>query len=146
MTRRIISTATTAIAIVAFAAPIALARPADMPPAVAKATAKAERGQDLRHLRAGVASVGMYTTGATPAVTYTSGTDAETARPLPGPPTWPTHPEPITAAPAIKASDGKNGIAGTTIALGIAGSLLAIAAIAGITSHTRRAGRARITA
>jgi hypothetical protein len=34
----------------------------------------------------------------------------------------------------------------TTIAIGIAGTLLAIGAIAGITSRTRRTGRARITA
>ena len=40
MPRRITRTITTAIAIAALAAPTALARPADMPPAVAKAAAE----------------------------------------------------------------------------------------------------------
>ena len=39
-----------------------------------------------------------------------------------------------------------DGIAWTTIAIGIAGTLLAIGAIAGITTRTRRTGRTRITA
>ena len=160
MPRRIIRTITTAIAIAALAAPTALARPADTPPA-AKAAATQE--QDLRHLRGGGdvvddatkheqdarstdARVGMYTPGATPAVTYTSGTEGETARPQPGPPTWPTDPEPISTARAGNASHGENGVDWMTIGLGIAGSLLAIGAIAGITSRTRRTGRARIAA
>ena len=45
MPRRIIRTATTAIAIAALAAPTALARPADMPPAVAKAAAAEQHKQ-----------------------------------------------------------------------------------------------------
>ena len=46
MTRSIIRTITTAIAIAALAAPTALARPADMPPAVAKAAAAEQHKQD----------------------------------------------------------------------------------------------------
>ena len=45
MPRSIIRTATTAIAIAALAAPTALARPADMPPAVAKAAAAEQHKQ-----------------------------------------------------------------------------------------------------
>ena len=48
MPRSIIRTVTTAIAIAALAAPTALARPADMPPAVAKAAAAAQHKQDPR--------------------------------------------------------------------------------------------------
>ena len=48
MTRSIIRTATTAIAIAALAAPTALARPADMPPAVAKAAAAAQQQDRAR--------------------------------------------------------------------------------------------------
>src|SRR5215218_8407801 len=90
MPRSIIRTITTVIAIAALAAPTALARPADPPPAVAQAAAKAEQEQDLRHLRAGGnpvdaatnheqdarpadASAGAYTPGATPAVSYPGG-------------------------------------------------------------------------
>jgi hypothetical protein len=43
MTRSITRTITTAIAIAALAAPTALARPADMPPAVAKAAAEQDK-------------------------------------------------------------------------------------------------------
>ena len=159
MPRSIIRTATTAIAIAALAAPTALARPADPAPAVEKATAAAQHKQDARSpdaidaaaqhkqaARSPDARVGMYTPGATRAVTYTSGTNAETARPQPGPPTWPTDPEPITSAPAAKVTDGGNGVDWMTLGLGVAGSLLAIGAVAGITSRTRRSGRARIAA
>jgi hypothetical protein len=163
MPRSIIRTATTAIAIAVLAAPTALARPADTSPSVAKAAANAEQEQDLRHLRAGGhvvdaaaqhkqdarspgARVGTYTPGATPAVTYTSGTNGEPARAQPGPPTWPVNPQPITSAPAAKVTDGGNGVDWMTLGLGIAGSLLAIGAVAGITSRTRRSGRARIAA
>ena len=135
MPRSIIRTVTTAIAIAALAAPTALARP-DTPPAVAKAAAAAKHKQDARSTGG---KVGMYTPGATPAVTYTSDTNAETARPQPGPPTWPTDPEPISAARAGNVSHGDNGVAWTTIGLGIAGSLLVLGAIAGITSRPRRA-------
>jgi hypothetical protein len=160
MPRRTIRTITTAIAIAALAAPTALARPADTPPAD-KAAAAQE--QDLRHLRAGGeviddatkheqdapstdARSGMYTPAATPAVTYPSGTNDETARPQPDPPTWPTDPKPISPTSAGNASHGENGVDWTTIGLGIAGSLLALGAIAAITSRTRRTGRARIAA
>jgi len=142
MTRRIIRTATTAIAIAALAAPTALARPADTSPAVAKA-ADATQEQDARSPDA---RGGMYTPGASPAVSYTSGTNSESAPPQPGPPTWPTDPEPITTATAGNASHGESGVDWTTIGLGIAGSMLVLGAIAGITSRTRRSGRARIAA
>jgi len=115
MPRSIIRTVTTAIAIGALAAPTALARPADMPPAVA-----AEQ-----HKQASLAQLQTYPT-----------------RPAQGEQANP-RPERMTAAtltaPAERDSDW------TTIGLGIAAALLAVAAIAGVTHHTRN-GRARITA
>jgi hypothetical protein len=127
MPRRIIRTATTAIAIAALAAPTALARPADTPPAVAKAAA-AQHKQDARSADAD----GFPTR---PVIDRPSA--PPTARPDITPkPTPAITPQPLT----------DDGTAWTTIAIGIAGSLLAIGAIAGITSHTRRTGRARITA
>ena len=83
------------------------------------------RAQDLRHLRAGG--------------------DATTQAPLPGPPTWPAHPQPISA-PITAAPQRDDGIDPATIALGIAGSLLAVAAIAGIANRNRRTQRQRATA
>ena len=94
-------------------------------------------------------SGGAYTPGAIPAVSYPSGATADTSatRPsVPGPPTWPVNPQPINPVPAIHASDTGGGLDWTTIGLGIAGSLLAIGAIAGTTRRTRRTGRTRIAA
>jgi len=125
MPSSIIRTITTAIAIAALAAPTALASPADTSPAVAKAAAAAQHKQYVRSPDA---------------------IDAATRPPLAGPPTWPVNPQPITSAPTAKVADGGNGVAWATIGLGIAGSLLAIGAIAGIAIRTRRTGRARIAA
>jgi hypothetical protein len=115
MPRRITRTITTAIAIAALAAPTALARPADMPPAVAKAAAEqAKQAQEFPTRP--IVDRPSYPPNALPQVTQT----------------------PVAPTPADEASTPW-----TAIGLGIAGSLLAIAAIAGI---TRRAGRTRITA
>ena len=129
-----------ALAAASLAAPSALAQPADMHAGLAQpakqdlrspdtrdaATRPANaRAQDLRHLRAGG--------------------DATTQAPLPGPPTWPAHPQPISA-PITAAPQRDDGIDAATIALGIAGSLLAVAAIAGIVNRTRRTQRQRATA
>jgi hypothetical protein len=116
MTRSILRTATTAIAIAALAAPTALARPADMPPAVAK-TAAAEQ-----HKQARLAQINPYPTR--PA-------QGEQANPRPEPTT--------TAAPNAPA---ERDIPWTTIAIW----LTALAAIAGIIRHTRHSGRTRVTA
>jgi hypothetical protein len=130
MSRRIISTATLAIAIAALAAPAALARPADTPPAAAtqeqEARPDAIDGYSQRPMN--------------------DRPSAPSAPPQPGPPTWPTDPEPISSARAGSASHDEGGVDWTTIGVGIAGSLLVLGAIAGITSRARRSGRARIAA
>ena len=105
MSRSIIRTITTAIAIAALAAPTALARPAD-PPAVTTV----EHKQDARSPDA---------------------IDAAT-RPALGSQANP----PLDATPQATADSG---IAWTTIGIGVAAGLLAIGAIAGIASRTRRA-------
>ena len=127
MTRRIIRTATIAMAIAALAAPTALARPADTHSAVAKAAAVAQ------HKQARLAADAL-------------GYPQRPVIDRPSPP--PTRPD-ITPKPTPNITTkpiADDGIAGTTIAIGIAGTLIAIGAIAGITSRTRRSGRARITA
>ena len=116
MPRSIIRTITTAIAIAALAAPTALARPADVPPAVTKA-AVAEQ-----HKQARLAQINPYPTR--PA-------QGEQANPRP-------EPTKITAPSAPAETD----IPWTTIAIWLA----ALAAIAGIIGHTRHSGRTRITA
>lgn len=116
MPRSIIRTVTTAIAIAALAAPTALARPADMPPAVAKAAAAEQ------HKQARLAQLQTYPTR--PA-------QGEQANPRPEPTTTATLPAPA-----------ERDIPWTTIAIWLA----ALAAITAIVRHARHSGRARITA
>ena len=113
--------ATIALAAAALAAPAASARPADMPPAVAKA-ATAEQHKQARRS----ADVGDYPT-----------------RPAQG---EQANPQPQTTTTAATTAPATRDIAWTTIAIGVAGSLLALGALAAIARHTRRGGRARITA
>ncbi len=69
------------------------------------------------------------------------------ARPsVPGPPTWPVDPQPISPAPVVHATDSGSGLDWTTIALGIAGGLLAVGGVVAVVLHSRRLGRARIAA
>jgi hypothetical protein len=110
-------TATIALAAAALAAPTASARPADQPPAVAKAAA-----EQHKQARRSADANGFPTR---PVIDRS-----------------PANPQPDTA-PQAPADPETNW---TTIAIGIAGSLLAIGTIAAIASRTRRSGRARITA
>jgi hypothetical protein len=136
MPRSIIRTATTAIAIAALAAPTALARPADTAPAVEKATAAAQHKQDARSPDAIDAAAQHKQDARSPdAIDAATRTGVER-------PSAPSNSGPDTTPKA--AAD--HGIGWTTIGLGIAGSLLAIGAITGVTSRTRRTARARIAA
>jgi hypothetical protein len=65
--------------------------------------------------------------------------------PLPGPPTWATQTKPITA-PLAPATPHDGGIDLATIGLGIAGSVVAVGAIASIAARSRRPQRRRVTA
>jgi hypothetical protein len=94
------------------------------------------RAADLRHT-----NVGAYTPGAIPAVSYPSG-GAYTPGAIPAV----SYPQPVAPARAVETSDSSDGVSPTTIWLGIAGGLLAIGAIAGVTRRTRRSGRTRIAA
>ena len=121
-----------ALAIAALAAPAAQARLADAP-----SSSAAKNQQDPRPDN----QVGAYTPGSVPAVSYPSAHNAAPARPVPGPPTWPVGPKPITPVPA----DEGNGLEGTTTALGIAGSLLAVCGI-GAAVQYRRTRRVSVAA
>jgi hypothetical protein len=91
--------------------------------------------------RAADANLGAYTPGSIPAVSYPSG-GAYTPGSIPAV----SYPRPVAPAHATQALDSSSGVSRTTIGLGIAGSLLAIGAIAGMTLRTRRTGRTRIAA
>jgi len=136
MPRSIIRTITTAIAIAALAAPTALARPADTPPAVAKTAAAVQHKQDARSPDAIDAAAKHEQDARSAAI------DGYSERPMIDRPSAPSNSRPDTSSKA--AAD--HGIAWTTIGFRIAGSLLAIGAIAGIASRARRTGRARIAA
>lgn len=120
-------TATIALAAAALAAPAASARPAEAPPATAAAQDKQglrssdANGAGSRHKRAGLRTAREYPTR--PA-------QGELANP---------RPDASLQAPADP------GITWTPIAIGFAGSLLAVGAIGLIASRGRRPGRARIT-
>jgi hypothetical protein len=120
MSRSIIRTVTAAIAIAALAAPSAVALPANRSPVRAKGLAAES------HKQARIDHLQRYPTR--PA-------QDEQANPRFEPTT--------TATPSVPPA--QHDTDWTTIGLGIAAALLALAAIAGITHHTR-SGRARITA
>lgn len=129
-----------ALAVTALAAPAAQARPVDMHASVAEANAKAQQRQDRRspdsidasRLR-GHGAAAVNAPGAT-------ALDSAT-RPAPrtqlGPPTWPVNPQPITPAHAVKVVDD-GGADWAPIALGIVGGLLAVGAVAVLTTRRRR--------
>lgn len=91
--------------------------------------------------RAADANFGAYTPGAIPAVSYPSG-GAYTPGAIPAV----SYPRPVAPPHAVQAPDSSGGVSATTIGLGIAGSLLAISAIAGMMRRSRRTGRARVAA
>jgi hypothetical protein len=131
--RRLIRTVVVALAATTLAMPAAHAGPLREPHTSAAgdaATRPHDRGstardQDLRHLRA-AAVIGGH--------------------PLPGPPTWPAHPQPITTARAVESHDD-SGVDWTIIAVALAGACLVAGGTAGITRRTRRrTARTRVAA
>lgn len=117
MTRTIVRTATLALTVAALTAPTALARPDAGGPAAA------------RHLA-----------GGRPATSHFA------ARPVLDRPST-TQPSVPAARPVtVSVASADHGIDWATIGIGIAGSLLAVGAFAGITSRTRRAHHPRIAA
>jgi hypothetical protein len=169
---RSIRTITTAIAIAALTAPTALARPADTPqPAPATNDYAVPSDQVQKELRDNVAgrygpqrtpqagaaaqhkqnrrprdaNVGVYTPGAIPAVSYPSGATAG-GQYTPGTTPAVSRPRPMMPAHAVDVPDTASGVSATTIGLGIAGSLIALASVVGIGRRSRRQERARLTA
>jgi hypothetical protein len=109
MTRSLIRIATVSLALVALAAPAAVARPADMPAAPAQHSAD------------------------------TSG--------FPVRPVLDRSPSSASSQPAaVPVAPADHGVKWTTIAIGIAGGVLGVGAVADIAARTRRAGGARATA
>ena len=106
------------LAAMALAAPAAQAQPADHQPAKPPQ-------QDLRSPDA--VDAAREHNAATP--------------PFPGPPTWPSDPQPIST-PAATSDDG-GGIDAPTIALGILGSLLAVLAVLAVTGIAERSRRGK---
>jgi LPXTG-motif cell wall-anchored protein len=147
MSHRSILTRTAAIALMAWAlaAPTALARPAEIPVQPAPATGDyVVPGNDAQKgVRDAVA--GLYGPQRAPGASGAAAGDSTTRPPLPGPPTWPVNPKPISPVRDVPGSDTGGGFDSTTIALGIAG-LLAIAGAGALARRTRRLRRARVIA
>jgi hypothetical protein len=117
MTRTIVRTATLALALAALAAPTALARP------------DAGMSAAPKHLAGGHHAISHYVTR--PVLDRPN--NAQPSTPAAQPVT-------VSVAPA------DHGIDWTTIAIGIAGSLLAVGAVTTIAHRTRRAHHPRIAA
>ena len=135
-----------ALAVTALAVPAAQARPADMHASVAEAAAKAQQQQDLRSPD-GIDAAQLRGHGAA-AVNARGATAVDSAtRPAPrtqaGPPTWPVNPQPITPAHTVKVVD-EGGDDWTPIVLGILGGVLAVGAVAVLTTRRRRTHRLRL--
>lgn len=141
-----------ALAVTALAVPAAQARPAvDMHASVAQAAAKKQQQQDLRSPDA-IEATGLRGHAAAQvlrhaAVNAPGATAVDSAtRPAPTlgtPPTWPVNPQPITPAHTVKVVDD-GGVNWAPIALGIVGGLLAVGAVAFLTTRRRRTQRVRM--
>jgi hypothetical protein len=144
-------TATIALAAAAFVAPAASARPADTRPANATeaATAAVEHKDARRPANAteAAAAAAEHTT-ARPADANAGSRQRHAgigaARGYPARPAQGKQANPRADSSPQAPID--RGIAWTTIAIGLAGSLLAVGAIAGIAVHARHAGHAHIRA
>lgn len=143
-----------ALAVTALAVPAAQARPvdppADMHASFAQAAAKARQQQDLRSpdaVDAGLRGHAAAQARRDAAVNAPGATAVDSAtRPAPTlgtPPTWPVDPKPITPAHTAKVVDD-GGVDWTPIALGIAGGMLVVAAVAFLTTRRRRTQRFRL--
>jgi len=143
------------LAVTALAVPAAQARPADihayMHASAPQTTQKAQQYRDLRmpdtidaadainaaKLRGhGAAAVNA------PGATAVGSASRPAPHTLPGPPTWPVNPQPITPAHAAKVVDD-GGVDWTPIVLGIVGGLLAVGGIVLLTTR-RRTQRLRL--
>ena len=135
---KISPTLTSALAVAALVIPAAgaqAAQPPDMHASTAIAAAaareKAQTKQDLRSPDARDAAI--HPRGPGHAINAPGATvvDSQSVNPLPGAPTWPVDPKPITSAPASQpVTTADDGIDWTTVLIGIAGSLLAFGGIA----------------
>jgi hypothetical protein len=126
-----------ALAIGALAAPAAAqAQPPDMHASTATALAQAHQKQDLRSPDARDAALRPRRAGEP-----FSGSAPQ------GMPAWPANPQPITPAPATPVADDGNPVDWPTIALGIAGSLIAVAGLGAVMNRrSRRTQRVRVAA
>jgi hypothetical protein len=135
-----------AVATAALAAPAATAaQPPDMHASVALAAAQANERQDLRSPDARDATVHPRRAVQTINAPGATAVDSASTKPLPGPPTWPVNPQPVKAAPAAQPAGDGDGIDWTTIAIGIAGSLIAVGGLA-LLANRRRTPRLSTTA
>jgi hypothetical protein len=151
LTPTLITALATAALIIPAAA--AQAQPPDMHASTAIAAAQARENaqskQDLRSPDARDAAIHPRGSGA--AINAPGATAADSASVKPAAvaqqaPTWPVDPKPVTSAPAAKpATGGDGGVDWTTIAIGIAGSLLAVGLLAFVLNR-RQTPRVRATA
>jgi hypothetical protein len=133
------------LAIGALAAPAAAqAQPPDMHASTATALAQARQKQDLRS-PSGSTPQGMPVWPADPQPLRAE--EPLTGSAPQGMPAWPASPQPLTPAPTTSVADDGTPVNWPTIALGIAGSLIAIAGLGAMMNRrSRRTQRVRVAA
>jgi hypothetical protein len=136
---------TLALAIAALIVPAAAqAQPPDMhaSTAIAAAQARENAEQDLRSPDAADAALHPRAVGQTVNAVGATAADSQSIKPAPAlqqAPVWPTNPKPVTSTPASQpvAGTSNDGIDWTTVLIGIAGSLLAVGALALVANRRR---------
>jgi len=138
-----------ALAASAIAAPAASAMPAPPDMHASTAQAAAQERQDLRGEAARDAALHPRKAQAVnaPGATVVDSQTRETPV-APGQPTWALNPKPLPplTSTQVAATSSDDGIDWTSIAIGVAGSLLVVGGVAVLMSRTRRLPRARISA
>ena len=142
-----------ALAVAAIAAPTAAARPIDTPPQVGASTQTCSTPStcetDAKDPAQTTSPVPDRRAGSFPDMRASVATmlakERAQQRLLPGPPTWPMDPQPITSPATVAGNaDSDDGIDWSTIAIGVGLTFVALGAITGVAYLVRDKQRPRV--
>jgi hypothetical protein len=145
-TMKLSRTLVAALAVAAMLAPTAVAMPVDGPirPTEGTQDMRGSVAEALAKERYAKERIAAAQTCTRPSTCETDAKNRVQAQQLPGPPTWPVNPQPITSPPAEFAeTSADDGIDWATIAIGVGLTFVALGAITGVT-HRIRVRRPRV--